>query len=112
MSQLEKIIRPFTATDVFTARQLPPTQPAVAAKPPVVYTFGNAIQLLAKPIGITNLTGGVKLSEVSRKTSTVRVTNPQDNSQFVDVQRIDSLIMKDVNSLQIHQFNFNNPAAP
>lgn len=35
----------------------------------------------------------VTLSEVRRSTSVVRVTNPDDEEQFVDVARIDSVLM-------------------
>jgi hypothetical protein len=107
---LERIVRPFAPGEVFTARVLPPVQPAVAALPDVVLTFGNAIQLLAKPNGVTALFGGVKLNEVSRRTSVKRVFNPSDNSQFVDVERIDQLTLKDAATSQLHTFQLNNPA--
>lgn len=34
--------------------------------------------------------------EISRETSTVRVTNPSDPSQFVDVERVESLLVRDL----------------
>lgn len=34
-------------------------------------------------------------NEISRKTSKVKVFNPQDKEQFVEVERINQLIMKD-----------------
>ena len=109
MNKLEGVVRPFAAGDVFTAKPLAPVQPNFVAKPDIVVTFGNPIQLQAKPIGITNLFGGVKLSEISRTTSKKRVFNPDDNSQFVDVLRIETLKMQDANN-QTHEFTFNNPA--
>jgi hypothetical protein len=49
--------------------------------------------------------------EVSRATSTIRVFNPQDENQWVDVERIDSLIMRGPDSRQ-HVFRFRNPPPP
>jgi hypothetical protein len=47
-------------------------------------------------------------TEVDRKTHTVRVTNPDDENQFVDVQRIDQLRLKDENGV-MSTWNLNNP---
>ena len=107
---LERIIRPFAPGDVFTARVLPPVQPAVAALPDVVVIFGNAIPLLAKANGVTALVGGVKFKEVSRRTTVKRVFNPTDNSQYVDVARIEQLVLKDTATSQLHTYDLNNPA--
>jgi hypothetical protein len=107
---LERVIRPFAVNSVFTARSLPPIQPAVDPKPDVVLTFGDPISLLAKANGVTTLFGGAKLNEVSRRTSVKRVYNPTDNSQYVDVQRIEELVLKDAQTNQLHTFTLNNPA--
>lgn len=107
MNKLEGVVRPFAAGDVFSAKPLTPVQPNFDSKPDIVFTWGDPITLQAKPIGITNLFGGVKYTEVSRTTSTKRVFNPDDNTQFVDVQRIETLLMKDENGQQ-HNFTFNN----
>ena len=95
--------------DVFTARVLPPIQPPLEIKPDINVLYGNPISLQLAAIGITNLYGGVTNTEKSRTTSTKRVFNPDDNSQWVDVQRIETLVMTDENK-QDHTFNFNNPA--
>lgn len=39
-----------------------------------------------------------KYSEVTRQVKTVRVTNPQDKSQYVDVEQIYALTMRDNNT--------------
>ena len=103
---LERIIRPFQQNDVFTAKVLPPIQPNVASTADVSVTWGQGTSLLAKAIGTKNFRFGV-LDELDRKTSTVRVTNPDDAAQYVDVKRIDYLKMQDEDGL-IHEFNFNN----
>lgn len=105
-TKLEGVVRPFANGDVFTAQLLPPVQPSFTAKPPITVLYGNAITLQLKAIGITNLYGGAKLAEVSRTTKTVRVTNPDDPSQFVDVEKILSMKLKDELDKE-HFFNFN-----
>lgn len=104
--KLESIVRPFAPGDVFTAQLLPPVQPPFAAKPPITQRYGNAITLQLKGIGITNLFGGAKLTEKSRTTKTVRITNPNDDQQFVDVQKILSMKLVD-EAKKEHFFQFN-----
>ena len=106
MSRLEGIVRPFIPGDVFSARVLPPAQPPIDQQEDIVVTWGNPISLQAKAIGVTNLHGGAKLQEQSRTTITRRVTNPDDPTQFVDVQAIQHIRLKDqVGAL--HEFTFN-----
>lgn len=109
MNKLEGIVRPFAAGDVFNAKAFERNQPFLVAKDRIVVQFGNPIKLQMKPIGITNLFGGARLNEITRTTSTKRVFNPSDNTQFVDVERMDYLKMRDDNG-QDHEFTFNNPA--
>lgn len=46
-------------------------------------------------------------SEISRTTHTVRVTNPDDPTQFVDVEVADAIVFKDADGNTLQQ-NFNN----
>jgi hypothetical protein len=105
MPKLEQVVRPFQAGDVFTAKSLPAVQPVTTIKPDIVVIWGKPINLQMKAIGITNLFGGQRLSEVSRTTRTRRVTNPQDETQFVDVEEITTLRMQD-SKQQFHDFEF------
>jgi len=106
MSKLEGIVRPFQTDDVFTARQLPPVQLPIEPQDDIEAVWGNPISLQFKAIGIKNLHGGAKLHETSRTTTTVRVENPSDSSQFVMVEKIRSLQMKDETGAD-HSFDFN-----
>lgn len=96
MSDLEKIVRPFQANIPFTARRLTPDQPAEGSTPEIVtLEWGDTIEANYKQYSIGGLAGAtVKWTEVSRQTTTVRVSNPSDESQFVDVERIDRLTMR------------------
>lgn len=105
-AKLESIVRPFQTGDVFTAQVLPPVQPVNVAKPAITVLYGNAIQLQLKGIGITALYGGAKLKEKSRTTKTVRITNPTDPEQFVDVEKILSMKLVDEQQKE-HSFQFN-----
>lgn len=79
----------------------------MANKPNINVLYGNPISLQLAAIGITNLFGGVKLTEKNRTTSTKRIFNPSDHTQYVDIKRIETLIMADENK-QEHHFAFNN----
>lgn len=107
---LEKVVRPFQAGDVFTARVLPPTQPPVTPPTNTHSEWGGPIQLIAKAIGVRDLnTGGKHWSEVSRTSHVVRVTNPTDPEQYVDVERTTAMHLVDETGAD-HYFTFSqNP---
>ncbi len=107
--KLEQVIRPFQNGDVFTARTLAPVeQPAVPNTDPIVVSWGAESSGDYTSFALSGLVGGtVVYSEKSRVTNTVRVTNPQDDSQFVDVERIEKLVLAATNGDEIH-FNLNN----
>jgi hypothetical protein len=108
MNKLETIVRPFQAGDVFTARVLPPVHLPAAPPAPVTATWGQGISLLSTAIGINDLKIGVVHTEIARKTHTVRVENPDDPNQYVDVQRIDQLRLQDENGVE-STWNLHNP---
>ena len=107
MNKLEGVVRPFSAPQVFSAGALTPVQPNYTAKAPIVFTWGKAIKLQCKPIGITNLFGGERLHEISRTTVTKRVFQDDDptSPNWVDVEQIKTLKMQDANR-QEHEFEF------
>lgn len=107
-TRLEGIVRPFAKSTVFTARSLPPVQPVVTPPADVTATWGDAISLHMKPNGLSKWYISVELTEDSRVTHTERVTNPDDEAQYVDVEVLDALHLKDSNG-QIHKWTFNNP---
>lgn len=106
---LENIIRPFQLGDVFTARVLPNVQqPATAPADPVEKTFGDDSSGDYTQFQLSGLVGGVvTYNEKSRVTKTVRIHNPDDDSQFVDVERIQKLVLASSKGDEIH-FNLNN----
>lgn len=101
----EQIVRPF---------QRPETTPPPARRSPVesdgdlaILTWGGEIDLTADSGGFSIVNPGssqptsptetrktVTYSEVSRATKVVRVFNDQDNSQWVDVERITSITFR------------------
>jgi hypothetical protein len=92
--KFETVVRPFQAGDVFTSRVLAPAQPAVIVEDVLIeWGQGNELQMTA--IGVKDLNSGKDLREVDRKTTTVRVENPDDESQYVMIERIDALKFKD-----------------
>jgi hypothetical protein len=107
---LEKIIRPFQVGDVFTARTIAPVQqPATVIKPDVSDTFGDEDSGGYTSFVLSGLVGGkVIYEEKSRVTQKVRITNPEDDQQWVDVERIQKLVMATTGGDEIH-FNFNTP---
>jgi hypothetical protein len=108
MNKLETVVRPFQLGDVFTARTLAPELPSFILLDPIAIVWGNQISLMAKQNGIPDLnTGGKHWSEVERSTATVRVHNPNDSNQFVDVERIRSMRFKDELGMD-HFLKINN----
>lgn len=78
------------ATDLSSALR------AIAAMRQAIQQLSNQI---TKDNGVINgfrqdRNQGATWTEDSRVTETVRVTNPQDENQYVDVERINSLSMK------------------
>lgn len=61
----------------------------------------NTITSSSKPLVTNNVTtknpdkNGSTWVEISRVNETVKVTNPNDDSQYVEVQRINKLVMQD-----------------
>lgn len=107
---LEKVIRPFQIGDIFTARVLAPvSQPATTDSAPISFAWGAENSGDYTSFVLSGLVGGqVVYEEKSRVTKTVRVFNPQDDTQYVDVERIEKLVMAATNGNEIH-FNLNNP---
>lgn len=105
---MERVIRPFQADDVFNARVLPPAQlPFEEAEDPS-YTFGDGIPGNFKQWGFSVLNVETDWEEVSRVTTIQRVTNPQDENQFVDVERIEKLTFQSSEGQQIRFNMFND----
>lgn len=102
---LERIIRPFQTGDAFTARRLPPTEQPGEPQEDVVVDWGTTISSNYNVWEIQNglIGGNVQLTEQSRVTSTQRIENPDDPDQFVEVERIEKLVLA---SDQGHQLNF------
>lgn len=93
-AQFEQIVRPFQTQDV-----TPPKRILDAAQPPApdtLVTFGKESSgktFLSKMFLFVdfNLTGDQTHVEVSRTEQTIRVKNPDDPEQHVDVARIRSM---------------------
>lgn len=109
MSNLEQIIRPFQNGDVFTARVIVPTQQPSSVPPADVdLIFGGPSSSNYVAFTLSGLVGGkVVYNEKSRVTQKVRITNPTDASQYVDVERIQKLVLQSTDGNEIH-FNLNN----
>ncbi len=77
-----------------------PTKPKGFQKVPPTATLQQVINIVnnnfqrLSPISITQ-NGGGNWIELKRVTATVRVSNPQDDSQFVDIEQINQLVMVD-----------------
>jgi hypothetical protein len=97
---LEKIVRPFQLTDVFTARVSPPEIPATeepSSEPNSVLEWaGSAEAKWEEEPAPATLGFTVEWTEDKsrRVTETVRVTNPDDDDQFIDVERIQKMVLK------------------
>ena len=106
---MERIVRPFVVGEVFTARFLTPSeQPAVTVPEDVVTEWGKGNDTNYDRFSLSGIVGGkVNYTEKDRVTQTVRITNPQDDQQFVDVERIQKLRMASEQGQEIN-FNFDD----
>lgn len=95
---IERIVRPFQNGDVFTARVAVPVQPAIPATPDVsvVVITGSADSTYTEGPAPGTLAVTVKwIEDTSRRiTQTVKITNQDDPSQFVNVERITQMVIK------------------
>ncbi len=106
---LERIVRPFQLNEVFTARHTAPVdQMPVAPQEDVTKSWGGTISGTYTQFALSGIIGGTVIyTEKDRVTQTVRVENPDDSSQFVDVERIVSMRLANDQGNEIH-FNLNN----
>ena len=95
---LERVVRPFQRDDVFTARVLAPVQPAVPpnADNAEISWQGEADNKVAPAPDIVRFEVKINWDEDKsrRKTETVRITNPDDKRQYIDVERIKQMVLK------------------
>lgn len=96
MTSLELIVRPFQTRDVTPPVKIVPTKP-VAVDAPVLLigsSGGQVIALTAQVALEFNVDDKNTYKEIKRDTTTRRVTNPDDSSQFVDVELINKLYLQ------------------
>jgi hypothetical protein len=81
--------------------EAPPAQPGIRLPVPVpAYDLPSAIAAINALVTVYNANtdkfANIRWVEKERTTQNVRIFNPNDNSQYVDVVRIVKLIMEDV----------------
>ena len=93
---LEKIVRPFQTGDVLKPRFVPPSQPANAGSPPeeakLSWSGGTAGDYIQDPdpwlYNIDPAKNSWDEDPSMRVTELVRVENPDDPTQYVEIERI------------------------
>jgi len=89
---LEQIIRPFQSPAAIPDKRTVVTRPVVAAPEHAILVWGAAGQApIIEALNLKVKNNENTLKEVSRKTTDVRVTNPDDDNQYVMEQRIDKI---------------------
>ncbi|WP_156944144.1 hypothetical protein [Bradyrhizobium sp. Ec3.3] len=96
---LEKVVRPFQSGDVFSPRVLPPTQPAqvVTETDPstLAWSGGNSGDYDQGPDPwVSGFTSKWIEDKSRRVTEQVRVENPDDAEQYIEVKRIKQAVFK------------------
>lgn len=96
---IEGIVRPFQSPQVTQSGPIP--IPSVGPTQPASLKWG-AVGKLPHPVTTYSWKISSKdsetVTELSRSTDTVRVYNPQDSSQYADVQRTNKLVMSKTSS--------------
>lgn len=100
-----------------TRSEIPPTQPGIKIPfIPKATDLDSAIAAINKLIDIINTESepSIRWLEKERTTDIVRITNPDDESQWVDVERITRLVMEDqiTGDLWIWELGQSAPIAP
>ncbi len=72
-------------------QKVPPT----ATMQQLINIVNNNFQRISPNFNTNIQSGGGNWIEFKRVTATVRVSNPQDSSQFVDIEQINQLVMVD-----------------
>ena len=108
MTSLERIVRPFQSKDVAppsriidTTVEAPDNVLIECGKVGTTKTF-NASYSCTTTLYVDNST-----REISRATTTKRITNPDDESQYVDVEVIDTLKSSGLNGQKTNVFYEN-----
>lgn len=96
---LEKVVRPFQTGDVFAPRVLPPTQPGqvVTQTEPSTMTWSgeNSGDYDQGPDPwLYGYNANWVEDKSRRETETVRVENPDDPDQYVEIERINKAVFK------------------
>lgn len=98
MTALEKIVRPFQTGEVFNARRLAPALPHNATPPDdvLITVEGSAEAKYTEEPGPASLGYTVEwIEDKSRRvTETVRVENPDNSDQYVELERIKQMVLK------------------
>ena len=95
---LELIVRPFLPRDV---RPIPVPQANAKNSGPVSLTLGakgGAVVFKYKQFLSASFTSTPSYVETTRETVTKRITNPQDDEQYVDVEVLKKVSFKDKNA--------------
>lgn len=99
-------LRTYAALDPYRVDPRAKTEPTEPEQ--AILTWGGPSSFaIPEGPGYEVTDGQNKLSEVSRSTSTKRVSNPDDPSQFVDVEQIDAMQLRDAGG-QTHAWKFQN----
>lgn len=92
MPNMEQIVRPFQTTTTIVNRRSNVTKPTKVAPQKAIITWGAEGQApVSQGITINVKNTDNKYQETSRKTTDVRVENPDDSNQFVIEQRVDKV---------------------
>lgn len=113
MTSLELIVRPFQTKDVTPPRRIIGTEKAVE---PVQVTIGSnggtAFVFSAFSVLEFQVEDRFTFQEVERKTTVKRITSGSDPSQYVDVESVDRVLLKnkvDPSDKRIYEFKNGSP---
>lgn len=107
---LERVVRPFQQVDVFRARRGGPTQAPVTTPPDDVATewegSNDASYVTEDDPWVNEAKSDLEEDKSKRKTTEIRVENPDDPDQHVFVERIDKTAFKDKTTGKEFTFEF------
>ena len=90
---LEYVVRPFSSPGALGSTLIP-SNPGLTVERAILKWGAQATMPAAKSSGVNVVCCNEGLNEQSRQTETVKISNPNDSSQFIMVKRAKSLSLK------------------
>jgi len=106
---LEKVVRPYLPPSVFTGVAVPPASPKQPTEAKLSLTGPTGTDFVETDVSVTVTDWKVEKNKedgTKRQTTTKRIENPDDSSQYVMVERMQKATFEDEDTKKKQEFEF------